>query len=83
MNIINPRRHKPKKVTQRHKRGAGGGGQSDPSTSAFDTIHLIDLIFGTCNELSLYFHLIETTLYLIGFHGSYNHIMTSQAAAIL
>ena len=52
---INPRKYKPKKVTQRGK----GGGSIGPFPSTFDTIYLIDLIFGTCNELSLYFHHIN------------------------
>ena len=52
-NNINPRRHKVKKVTRGHK---GGGGVSiGPLHSTFDTIHPIDLIFGTYNERSLYF----------------------------
>ena len=47
----------------------GGGGQSDhPST--FDTIHLIDLKFGTYSKLYLYFQLNETTWCLIGFHDN-------------
>ena len=64
---VNPRRHKLKKVTRRHK---GGGGSIGPLPFTFDTIHLIDLIFGTycC---------------LIGFHGNHSNIMTSLAAAIL
>ena len=37
---INPRRHKVKKVTRRHKEG--GGGLIGPLPSTFDTIHLID-----------------------------------------
>ena len=32
----------------------GGGGSIGRLPSTFDTIHLIDLIFGTYNELSLY-----------------------------
>ena len=67
--MLNPRRHNPKKVTQRH-------------TSTFDTIHPINQIFGTYNERTLYFQLIGTTCCLIGFHGSHNNIMTSLAAAI-
>ena len=36
--------------------GGGGGDQSGgPLPSTFDTIYPINLIFGTCNELSLYF----------------------------
>ena len=37
----------------------------------------------TYNERSLYFQLIETTCYLIGFHGNHSNMMTSQVAAIL
>ena len=54
----------------------GEGGQSDPLPSTFDTIHSIDLIFGTYNALSLYFQLIETKWCLIGFHGNHSHIKT-------
>ena len=36
--LINPRRHKLKKVTRRHK----GGGSMGPLPSTFDTIHPID-----------------------------------------
>ena len=47
------------------------GGQSDPP-STFDTIHPIDLKFGTysfiCNSLS------ETKWCLIGFHGNNSQI---------
>ena len=57
--LVYARRHNPKKVTRRCK---GGGGQLiGLLPSAFDTIHSIDLIFGTYNELSLYFRLIKTT----------------------
>ena len=79
-NTLNPRRHKVKKVTRRHK---GGGGSIGPLPSTFDTIHTIDLIFGTYDERSLYFQLIDTTCSLIGFHGNHRNIMTSLAAAIL
>ena len=37
--LINPRRHKLKTVTRRHK---GGGGPIGPLPSTFDTIHPID-----------------------------------------
>ena len=69
--FINLRRHKPKKVTQRHKMGEEVN-QTLPST--IDTIHSIDLIFGTYNELSLYFQLSETTWCLIRFCYNYNQI---------
>ena len=56
-----------------HK-GIEGGGSIRPLPTTFDTIHPIDLIFGAYNELSLYFHLIETMWCLIGFHDNDNHI---------
>ena len=42
--------------------------------STFDTIHPIDLIFGTYNKPSLYFQLIEITWCLIVLHGNHDHI---------
>ena len=48
--------------------GGRGGGCVDPP-STFDTIHPIDMKFGTCNKLHLYFQLSETTWCLIGFHA--------------
>ena len=41
--------------------------------------NLIDMVFGTYNELPLYFQLRVTTWYLNGFHGnhSYNNDVTS------
>ena len=45
-----------------------------PLPSIFDTIHPIDLIFGTHNELSLYFQLIGITWCLICLHGNHSHI---------
>ena len=50
-----------------------GGGSIGPLPSTFDTIHPIDLIFGTYNQRSLHFQLIETTRCLIGSHGNQNH----------
>ena len=50
------------------------GGSIGPLPSTFDTIHPIDLIFGTYSELSLYFQLTETMWSLIGCHGNHNHI---------
>ena len=44
-----------------HEGIRGGGGSIGPLPSTFDTIHPIDWIFGTYNERSLYFQLIETT----------------------
>ena len=52
----------------------GGGGQSDPPPSTFDTIHPINLKFGTYNKLHLYFQLSETTWCLVGFHGNNRQI---------
>ena len=68
---INPRKHKPKKVTRRQK---GGGGSIGPLPSTFDTIHPIDMIFGTCNELPLYFQLSVITWCLTGFHDNHSYI---------
>ena len=45
-------------------RGGGGG------ASTFDTIHPIDLKFGTNNKIHLYFQLSGTMRCLIGFHGN-------------
>ena len=42
--------------------------------STFDTIHPIDLKFGTYNKLRLYFQLSETTWCIIGFHGNNSQI---------
>ena len=39
----------------------GGGGQLEPP-STFDTIHPIDMIFGTYNKLHLYFQLSGVSL---------------------
>ena len=61
-----------RKGTRRH--GGGGGMSIGHLPSTFDTILAIDLIFGTCNELSLYFRLIKTKWYLIGFYGNHNNI---------
>ena len=52
----------------------GGGINRTPPPSTFDTIHPIDLIFVTYNELSIYFQLLEITWCLIGFHSNHNHI---------
>ena len=49
-----------------------GVNRSPPST--FDTIHPIDLKFGTYNKLHLYFQLSVTTRCLIGFHGNNSQI---------
>ena len=67
--MFNPRSLPEKIVT----RSLGGGGSiGNPST--FDTIHPIDLKFGTHNKLHLYFQLSETTWSLIGFHGNNSQI---------
>ena len=68
---FNPRSLEEKIVTR--SLGGGGGCQSDPP-STFDTIHPIDIKFGTCNKLHLYFQLSEITWYLIGFHGNNSQI---------
>ena len=54
--------------------GGGGGGNQTPLPSTFDTIHPIDMEFGTYNKLHLYFQLNETTRCLIGFHGNDSQI---------
>ena len=68
INILNPRSLLEKIVTRSLE-----GGQSDPP-STFDTMHPIDLKFGTYNKLRLYFQLSETTWCLIGFHGNNSQI---------
>ena len=54
--------------------GIRGGWSIGPLPSTFDSIHRIDLILDTYNELSLYFQLIEATWCLIVFHGNHSHI---------
>ena len=49
--FFNPRSLLEKIVT----RSLGGGGSIGPAPSTFDTIHPIDLKFGTYNKLHLYF----------------------------
>ena len=68
--MFNPRSLLEKIVT----RSLGGGGGSIGNPSTFDTIHPIDLKFGTYNKLHLYFQLSETTWSLIGFHGNNSQI---------
>ena len=63
---VNPRSLLEKIVT----RSLEGGGGSIGPPSTFDTVHPIDLKFGTHNKLHLYFQLSETTWCLIGFHGN-------------
>ena len=69
-NNINPRSLLEKIVT----RSLEGGVNRTPPPSTFDTIHPIDLKFGTYNKLHLYFQLSETTWCLIGFHGNNSQI---------
>ena len=70
--LFNPRSLEEKIVTRSLE---GGGGSIGPSPlSTFDTIHPIDLKFGTGNKLHLYFQLSETTRYLIGFRGNNSQI---------
>ena len=45
-----------------------------PSPSTFDTIHPIDLKFGTYNKLHLCFQLSVTTWCLISFHSNNSQI---------
>ena len=47
-----------------------GGGVNRIPPCTFNTIHPIDLKFGTYNKLHLYFQLSGTTWYSIGFHGN-------------
>ena len=54
--------------------GGKGGGSIGPPASTFDTIHPIDMKFGTYNKLHLYFQLSETSWCLIGFHGKNSQI---------
>ena len=70
-----------KKLTQEstsqkklHEGKRGGGGSIGPLPSTFDTIHPIDMIFGTCNELPLYFQLSVITWCLTGFHDNHSYI---------
>ena len=66
--VLNPRSLLEKIVT----RSLEGVNRTPPST--FDTIHLIDLKFGTYSKLHLYFQLREATWGLIGFHGNNSQI---------
>ena len=69
---LNPRSLLAKIVTRSLE---GGEGQSDPPpSSTFDTIHSIELKFGTYSKLHLYFQLSEITWCLIGFHGNISQI---------
>ena len=67
--IFNPRSLEEKIVTRSLERPVN----RTPPPSTFDTIHLIDMKFGTYNKLHLYFQLSETTWCLIGFHGNNSH----------
>ena len=62
-----------KKKLHEHLSG-GGEGSSGPLPSTFDTIHPIDMIFGTNNELRSHFQLNVTTRCLTGFHGNHGYI---------
>ena len=68
---INPRGLEEKLVTRSLE---GGGVSRTPPPSTFDTIHPINLKFGTYNKLHLYFQLSVTTWCLIGFHGKNSQI---------
>ena len=57
--MFNPRSLEEKIVT-RSLEGAPGVNRNPPPPSTFDTIHPIDLKFGTYNKLHLYFQLSET-----------------------
>ena len=47
-----------KKLHEHFQEGPGGGGRliGPPPPSTFNTIDLIEMIFGTYNEFPLYFH---------------------------
>ena len=51
-----------------------GGGAIGHLPSTCDTIHPIDMKFGTYNDLPLYFQLSLTTCCLTGFHGNISYI---------
>ena len=70
-DFFNPRSLLEKIVTRSLEGGVSIG---PPPPSTFDTIHPIDLKFGTYNKLRLYFQLSETTWCLIGFHGNNSQI---------
>ena len=63
-----------KKLLHEALRAGGGGGVNRTPLSTFDTIHPIDLKFGTYNKLHLFFQLSETTWFLIGFHEDNSQI---------
>ena len=62
------------KTVTRSLEGVGQSDATPPPPSTFDTIHSIDMKFGTYNKLHLYFQLSETTWFLIGFLGSNSQI---------
>ena len=66
---LNPRSLLEKIVT----RSLEGGVNRTP-LSTFDTIHPLDLKFGTYSNLNLYFQLSETLWCLINFHGNNSQI---------
>ena len=70
------------KITTRSLEG-GGVNRTLPPPSTFDTIHPIDLKFGTYNELRLHFQLSKTTWCLIGFHGNNSQINDVTGGRIL
>ena len=70
LECFNPRSLEEKIVT----RGLGGSVGPPPPLFTFDTIHPIDLKFGTYNKLHLFFQLSETTWCLIVFHGNNSQI---------
>ena len=66
---FNPRSLEEKIVT----RTLEGGGSIGSPPSTFDTIHPIDMKFGT-HKLHLYFQLTKTMWCLIGFYGNHSQI---------
>ena len=71
MGNINPRSLLEKIL---HEALRVGGGLTSPPPSTFDTIHPINLKFGTYSKFHLYFQLSETMWCLIGFLGNNSQI---------
>ena len=65
---------KKKIVYTRSFEGWGGREPIGPPPYTLDTIHLIDMKFGTYNKLHLDIQLRETTWCLVGFHGNNSQI---------
>ena len=76
IHFSNPRNLDQKKIQKTLEEGGEGGeGLSiGPLPSTFNTIHSTDVIFGTYNQLLLYFLLSKVAWSLIGFHGNRSDI---------